>query len=128
MVFNEMLDIIDSRWGFLLQDLNQRWLNRQNLKAFAEAVPRKGVFLDNVQGLIDKIVRVIYRSTTNQTIVYSRHKRKHGFKYQSISTPNGMTRTPLFTKFRTSLLICCPSLFFVIISTTSIHGAHKLQL
>ena len=128
MVFNEMLDIIDSRWGFLLQDLNQRWLNRQNLKAFAEAVQRKGVFLDNVQGFIDKIVRVIYRSTTNQAIVYSGHKRKHGFKYQSISTPNDMTRTPLFNKFRTSLLICCLSLFFVIISTTSIHGAHKLQL
>lgn len=48
MVFNEMLDIIDSRWGFLLQDLNQRWLDRLNLKTFAEAVQRKGAFLDNV--------------------------------------------------------------------------------
>lgn len=90
MIFNEMVEMIDSRWGFLLQDLNQPWLNSHNLRVFANAVHRKGAALDNVWGFIDGTVRGISRPSRNQRIVYNGHKRKHGLKYQSVSTPNGL--------------------------------------
>ena len=76
-----MLDIIDSWWGFFLQDFNQPWLNCQNLKTFAETVHRKGAALGNMLGFINGTVKGTCGPTTNQTIVYNGHKRKYGFKY-----------------------------------------------
>ena len=90
MVFNQVLDYIDSHFGHLLQDLNQNWLAPEHLTVFANTISDKGAALNNVWGFIDGTVRGISRPTHNQRIVYNGHKRKHGLKYQSISTPNGM--------------------------------------
>ena len=84
MVVNQMLYIIDSRFGHLLTNLNQPWLS-DNLMSFAGAIYAKGGALNNVWGFIDGTVRGISRPKVNQRSVYNGHKRKHALKYQSIS-------------------------------------------
>ena len=92
MVFNEMMHVIDSRLGFLLQNLNLHWLTPYHLVSFADAIYNQGAALDNVWDFIDGTVRGISRPSRNQRSVYNGHKCKHALKYQLISTPSGITR------------------------------------
>ena len=90
MIFNEMIDIIDTRWGFLLQSLEREWLNHEKLFNFASAVYNKGTPLDNVSGFVDGTMKATSKPSRHQITVCNGYKRKHALKYQLISTPNGL--------------------------------------
>ena len=90
MICKETIHWLESRWGFILIDLNQQWLTPQNLMSFANSIYQKGTALDNIWGFVDSTLRGIARPVPNQGVTYNRHKRKHGLKYQSITTPNGI--------------------------------------
>lgn len=90
MIFNHVLDYVNNTWGHLLDTLNQAWLSPHNLRAYADAVHEKGAALDYVWGFIDGTLKACCRPERYQRALYSGHKRYHGLKYQSVSTPNGM--------------------------------------
>ena len=54
--------------------------------SFPNSIYQKGASLDNVWGFVDCILRGIARPVQNQRVIYNGHKRKHGLKYQSITT------------------------------------------
>ena len=56
--------------------------------SFANLIYQKIAPLDNVWGFVDSTLRGIARPVQNQRVTYNGHKRKHGLKYQSITTPN----------------------------------------
>lgn len=89
-IFNRTLDIIHNRFGRLLTSFNQAWLSKDALKDFADCIHAKGAPLDNCWGFIDGTLRGIARPGTDQKAMYSGHKRHHGYKMQSVSTPNGL--------------------------------------
>ena len=89
-IFNGMVDLIYDEHSNLLTNLNQPWLNEVNLRSFATVVSNAGSPLENCWGFIDGTVRPICRPGQNQRLVYNGHKRVHGLKFQSVSTPNGM--------------------------------------
>ena len=90
MIFKETLDFLITEWGHLLDTLNQPWLSPPKLRILADAVHAKGAPLDCVWGFIDGTLKACCRPSQNQKMVYNGHKRYHGLKYQSITTPNGM--------------------------------------
>ena len=90
MIFNQLLDFLNDTWGHLLDTLNQPWLSPHNLRSFADAVHEKGAPLNCVWGFIDGTLKACCRPSQHQRAVYNGHKRYHGLKYQSISTPTGM--------------------------------------
>ena len=90
VIYNHMVDYVYDTFGVLLTSLDQEWLSQANLKSFAEAVYASGAPLDNCWGFVDGTLRGISRPGKDQRIMYSGHKRKHGFKYQAVTTPNGL--------------------------------------
>ena len=52
MIFNQIVDFIDTDWGHIFQNLNQDWLSRHYLKTFSGSIYRKGAALDNVWGFL----------------------------------------------------------------------------
>ena len=91
MIFNQQVDIIDHQWGRLLSDFNHPLLRPDVLELYAEAIYRKGSALSNVWGFIDGTTRACARPRRDQRLIYYGHKRYHCLKYQSITTPNGIT-------------------------------------
>ena len=65
-------------------------MSPQSLRTYADAVHRRGAALDNVWGFIDGTVRQCSRPKQNQQAIYNGHKKVHGIKFQSVSTPNGL--------------------------------------
>lgn len=90
MIYNQTLEFIFSHWGHLLTDWNKPWLTSRNLQNYANIIHRKGSALDNVWGFVDGTVRQCSRPLEDQRTIYNGHKRVHGLKFQSISTPNGL--------------------------------------
>ena len=90
VIYNHMIDLIYEKFNKLLVDMNQRWLSPENLKKYADAVHASGAPLDNCWGFIDGTLRGITRPEKNQRLMYSGHKRKDGFKFQAVTTPNGL--------------------------------------
>ena len=90
MICNETIHWLGSRWGFKLSDLNQQWLTPQNLMCFSNSIYEKGAALNNVWGFVDCTWRGIASPVQNQRVTYNGHKLKHGLKYQSITTLNGI--------------------------------------
>ena len=90
VIFNHMLILLYDRFFHLLNSFNQNWLSRENLKQFCQKIHSKGAPLDNCWGFIDGTLRPITRPNINQRIMYNGHKRVHGFKFQSITAPNGL--------------------------------------
>ncbi|KAK2566657.1 hypothetical protein P5673_009318 [Acropora cervicornis] len=70
-----------------VDNLDLVWLDPE---AFADAVYEKGAPLTGCWGFIDGTPRPIARPVRNQRIMYSRHKRSHCLKFQSVQAPNGM--------------------------------------
>ena len=91
MIFNQTVDFIDTNWEHLLQYFNQGWLSRPCLQAFSGSLCRRGAELDNVWGFLDGTVRPICRPKVQQRILCNRHKRFHALKFQSVTTPSGVT-------------------------------------
>ena len=81
---------MNDHWGRLLDDMNQPWLQPAELEEFARSVNAKGAPLNNCWGFIDGTLRACCRPTRNQRMLYNGHKRVHGLKYQSVTTPSGM--------------------------------------
>ena len=90
MVINLVIDHIFDRFGYLLANLDQPLLSRQNLKVYADAIHQKGAALDNCWGFVDGTVRPICKPNQDQRAVYNGHKRVHAIKFQSVVTPNGL--------------------------------------
>ena len=89
-IINETVRIVYDTHSHLLRDLGQDWLSRDNLEGFANVVQAAGSPLHNCWGFIDGTVRPICRPTYNQRYLFTGHKRLHGLKFQSITTPNGL--------------------------------------
>ena len=90
MIYNKTIHWLDSRWGFKLTDLNQQWLTPKNLMSFTNSIYQNGAALNNVRGFVDDTLRGTARPFQNKRVTYNGHKCKHGLKYQSITTPNGI--------------------------------------
>ena len=90
MIFKQTLDFLILEWDHLLSDLNQTWLSPERLRFFADVIHAKGAPLDCVWGFIDGTLKACCRPMRNQRFVYNGHKRFHGLKYQSVSTPCGL--------------------------------------
>ena len=68
IISNMLVGMLHTRFDYLLQTLDQPWLSRANLKAFADAIHQKGAALDNCWGFIDGTVRPICRPKRNQVV------------------------------------------------------------
>jgi len=73
-----------------LTSLDQPWLSPQNLRLYADAIHTRGAPLGCVWGFIDGTLKACCRPNQNQRTVFNGHKRYHGLKYQSVSTPCGV--------------------------------------
>ena len=94
MITNRMMDYLFDEYSHLLADLNQPWLSRDGLRHFAAIIHDKGAPLENCWGqFIDETVRPVRKADENQRILYNRHKRVHGIKFQSVVAPNGFIVT-----------------------------------
>ena len=89
-IFNGLVDFVYYEHSHLLTNLNQTWLQENDLRTFATAISNAGSPLNDCWGFIDGTVRPICRPGENQRLVFNGHKRIHGIKFQSVSTPNGM--------------------------------------
>ncbi|OWZ23051.1 hypothetical protein PHMEG_0002133 [Phytophthora megakarya] len=89
-VFNYVCEHISTRCEPLLVGDWNRISSRH--EDFASAVRAKGATLFNVWGFIYGTDRRICRpgNSVQQRAMYSGHKRSHGIKYQSITTPDGI--------------------------------------
>ena len=91
MITNRMMDYLFDEYSHLLADLNQPWLSRDGLRHFAAIIYDKGAPLENCWGQFkDETVRPVRKADENQRILYNRHKRVHGIKFQSVVAPNGL--------------------------------------
>ena len=90
IVTNTLLNYLFERWGSLLSDFNQPWLNSHSLQSYARAVSDKGAALDNCWGFVDGTVRPCCRPNQDQRLLYNGHKRVHAIKFQSVVAPNGL--------------------------------------
>lgn len=90
MISNHILNVIYENWGFLLSNMQQNWLSRQNLELFANIVHEKGAPLDNCWGFVDGTTRPVSRPGQHQRVLYNGHKRYHCIKFQSVVAPNGL--------------------------------------
>ena len=90
MISNLVMETIYQEHNHRLTQWNNRLLNAPLLESYARAIASKESPLPNCFGFIDGTVRPICRPEQNQRIVYNRHKRVHGLKYQSVVLPNGM--------------------------------------
>ena len=90
LILAEVTDHIYRTNGHLLQDLNQPWLEPQQLESVAHAIHQRGAALSNCWGFVDGTVQPICRPGEHQRIMYNGHKRVHGIKFQSVEAPNGL--------------------------------------
>ena len=89
-IFNTTLNDVYDKHHHRLSNLNQPWLGHPQLQEFAAAISERGAPLNNCWGFIDGTIRPICRPSENQRLLFSGHKRIHGLKFQSITTPSGM--------------------------------------
>jgi DDE superfamily endonuclease len=60
-----------------------------HMPRYAAAIERKCGLFDNIWGFIDGTIRRTTRPNAFQELLYTRYKRCHGIKFQSIVTPDG---------------------------------------
>ena len=90
VICNHVLNLLYTNFNHLLTSFNQEWLSRDNLQYYADCIHEKGAPLDFCWGFIDGTLRPVCRPETGQRLLYSGHKRVHGFKFQSVVAPNGL--------------------------------------
>lgn len=92
VIFNALLQLIDSQWRHLL-DLDCRGLC-DNAVAFASAISqRSGIERQDIIGFLDGTGRPICRPDVNQRAVFSGHHRRHELLYQVMINPDGVARS-----------------------------------
>lgn len=90
-IINTTTNIIMQNKGYLLENLRaNRWLTRNKMNSYAQAINNKGGALQNCWGFIDGTARPICRPSFQQEEYYSGHKRHHCIKYQSVLCPDGI--------------------------------------
>ena len=90
-IISEVSSHIFDNYGYLLQSLNQPWLQPDCLQSFADAISGRGAALSGGSwGFVDGTVRPIARPGEYQRVLYNGHKRVHALKFQSVVAPNGM--------------------------------------
>ena len=96
------IQLLDARWSHLL-DFNPDHFNGQ-LRNWADAIATRGSpRIINIVAFLDGTLRKTCRPHPNpaslpphitqymlQRVQYNGHKRHHGFKYQSVTAPNGL--------------------------------------
>jgi nuclease HARBI1 len=87
-IFYHVLGYLYYKYKDLLY-LNVNWIG-QRMEDYAIAIHKKGCPMTNVWAFIDGTVRVTCRPTNGQRSLYSGHKRKHGIKFQTLVTPDGL--------------------------------------
>ena len=60
------------------------------LEEFTASVHKAGAPLDCCFGFIDRTMRPVARPKFGQHAIYSGHYKTHGFKFQSVLTPDGL--------------------------------------
>ena len=90
MISNQVQNIIYEKGGFLMRNMNQRWLSRRNLELFAQVIHTKGAPLDNCWGFVDGTTRHVCKPGQNQRLLYNDQKHYHCIKFQSVVAPNGL--------------------------------------
>ena len=90
LIVNEVMSHITRNFGYLLEVLDQEWLQSRRLQEYAQAVHALTGALMNCWGFIDGTVRPICRPKQNQRTVCNQHKRVHALKYQSVVAANGL--------------------------------------
>ena len=80
---------ITRNFGYLVEMLDQEWLQSRRLQEYAHAVHALTGALMNCWGFINGTVRPICRTKQNQRTVFG-HKRLHALKYQSVVAANGL--------------------------------------
>ena len=90
VIFNHMLNCLYERFGHLFTSFDQPWYSQPNLAMFAAKIHAKGAPLTNCWGFIDGTLRATTRPQEFQRLMYNGHKRVHGFKFQSVTAPNGL--------------------------------------
>ena len=89
-IVSEVANHIFNTHAYLIQTLNQPWLQPELLQTYANAVHEKGAALNNCWGFVDGTVRPITRPGEHQRVMYNEHKRVHAIKFQSVVSPNGL--------------------------------------
>jgi len=88
LVFIDAITYLAKRFrAFLRWDRHRLTLNK--LRDYSHHIANSGAG-DCVWGFVDGTIQKICRPTEDQRLCYSGHKRIHGFKFQSIVTPDGL--------------------------------------
>lgn len=90
MLINETLFLILERHIGKMTDLDQPWLTVAKLQHYADAIHAQGAMLKQIWAFIDGTFKATCRPGLFQRKMYSGHKRLHGYKYQGVTTPDGI--------------------------------------
>jgi nuclease HARBI1 len=91
-MFNVTIAWLYDTWAkHLVHDLNIDAV-RPLCRHFATAIAANGAPLDRCWGFIDGTIRPTCRPVRGQREAYNGWKKRHGVKYQSIETPDGIMR------------------------------------
>lgn len=88
VVFTDVVLHLARRYKEMLA-WDRRRLNYYQLRRYSWAIHRAGGG-DCIWGFIDGTLNATCRPTRDQVEFYSGHKRNHGYKFQSIVTPDGL--------------------------------------
>lgn len=90
LVYNDLIQHLIRQFSAMLV-FHPRICDYERLLGFSGAIRRRsGMETGRIRGFIDGIFRPMCRPTTNQQWHYSGHKKRHGFKFQAIVTPDGL--------------------------------------
>lgn len=89
-IFNEVITLLNERWGHLLHFDSDHLLSPKNLRYYSEVIHKSGAPLQSVWGFINCTVQPISCPSYHQCQAYNGHKHFHGLKYQAVMLPNGL--------------------------------------
>lgn len=88
VVINDVLEYLNTRYRRTL-DWNPL-VDYTKMREYAEAIRRRSQGVRKVWGFIDGTLMGICRPKRNQRPFYTGYKKRHGIKYQAITTPDGL--------------------------------------
>jgi DDE superfamily endonuclease len=96
MVFNDVLQHLYKRYASIIE-----WhpsLTYERMTEYALDLNAANDAIPGVWGFLDGTFRPVCRPTTTQERFYSGYKKRHGFKYQAIVTPDGLVLSAMGPK------------------------------
>ena len=82
--------IVDTFYDFAKDYLNNPQLFQHKIPLYANKIYDRNGLLDKLWVFVDGTLRKITRPSSYQKQAYSRHKRCHGLKFQTVVTPDGL--------------------------------------